>query len=208
MKRCIIIGRPNVGKTLFAIRFAEYLGVAIARISFAEAGGRRWQAQYSVAGALGDLTGSTPHQTRQLQSFTLRLPAGKGSKQFELVDTSGLVDGIHPDRNIRLAMAQTLSTVREAKVLLHMLDADAVGRSGEHAAKTGASAVGEVDREVAKFGLARGGYLMLANKMDLPQASVGLERLRTLFPGHPLAPVSALRGDGFEEVKQFVGRNL
>lgn len=208
MKRCIIIGRPNVGKTLFAIRFAEFLGIAVARISFAEAGGRRWQADYSVSGALGDLTGSTPHQTRQLQSFTLRLPAGKGSKQFELVDTSGLVDGIHPDRSIRLAMAQTLATVKDATVLLHMLDAAAVGRGGEARAPGEEAAVGEVDREVAHFGLSRGGYLMLANKMDLETAPAGLQRLRRLFPRHPVAPVSALRGDGFEEVKQFVGRCL
>lgn len=205
MKQCIIVGRPNVGKTLFAIRFSEYLGLASTRISFAEAGGKRWQADYSVGGALSDLTSTTPHHTRQLQSFTLRLPAGKGSKQFDLVDTSGLVDGIHSDEAIRLAMAQTLGAVREAKVILHMMDAAALG-SGDAEGPPGA--VGEVDVQVARFGRPRGGYLMIANKMDLPEAAVGLARLRQQFEGHPIAPVSALQRQGFDEVKTFVRRHL
>ncbi len=46
VKRCIIIGQPNVGKTMFALHFAQYLGMAKARIAFAEAGGRRWEAAY------------------------------------------------------------------------------------------------------------------------------------------------------------------
>lgn len=206
MKQCVIIGRPNVGKTLFAIRFAEHLGLAVARISFAEAGGRRWQRQYSVGGALSDLTSDTPHQTRQLQSFTLRLPAGKGSKQFELVDTSGLVDGIHSDEAIRLAMAQTLGAVREAKIILHMMDAAAIGSaSGASIDNDGFS---DVDVQVAHFGQPRGGYLMLANKMDLPAASAGLIRLRSRFATCPIAPVSALHRQGFDEVKRFVRRHL
>lgn len=202
MNRCIIIGRPNVGKTLFALHFAEYLGLALARISFAEAGGRRWQTDYSVPGALDDLTSPKPHHTRQLQSLTLQMPAGKGSKQFELVDTSGLVDGIHPDETIRKAMAQTLATVREAKVILHMMDAAAVAQ------KKGIEAIGEVDYQVAQFAQMRGGYLLLANKMDLPAAQAGLIRIRDEFRGHPVAAVSALYKQGFQEVQSFVRRHI
>src|SRR5690606_38812604 len=118
MKRCIIIGQPNVGKTMFALQFALYLGVAETRMAFAEAGGRRWERAVAVAEALGSLTGEDPHRTRQLQSLLLDLPAGKGRRQFELVDTSGLVDGIHPDPLIRRAMAQTLAAVRDAHIVL------------------------------------------------------------------------------------------
>lgn len=202
MKRCIVIGQPNAGKTLFALHFAEFLGVTVARISFADAGGRRWQAAYPVAHALTSLTSATPHHTRQLQSIALELPAGKGTKQFELVDTSGLVDGIHPDVSIRRAMAQTLSAVREAAVILHVVDAAALGRSGS------VNVIGEVDFQVAQFAQMRGGYLLLANKMDLAGAQEGLERLRREFVGHPIAPISALHRQGFHEVKLFVGRHL
>lgn len=208
MKQCIIIGRPNVGKTLFALRFAEHLGVALARISFAEAGGKRWQSDYSVEGALGDLTSDTPHHTRHLQSFTLNMPAGKGHKQFYLIDTSGLVDGIHPDRALRLAMAQTLAAVRGAAVILHMMDAAAIGTDAGKDASDRSSGIGQIDGQVANFGHPRGGYLMLANKMDLPEAQEGLKRLRQRFSDHPIAPVSALQRQGFDEVKRFVRRHL
>lgn len=201
MKRCIIIGQPNVGKTMFALHFAEYLGLAKARIAFAEAGGRRWEAAYSMAAARTTLTSSAPHHTRQLQSLTLELPAGKGTKHLELVDTSGLVDGIHPDATIRRAMAQTLAAVREAKVILHMLDAAALGAGGA------VDTIGEVDYQVAQFAQLRGGYLVLANKMDLPGAEDGLARLRREFAGHRIAPVSALHKQGFDEVKAFVWRH-
>lgn len=202
MKRCIVIGQPNAGKTLFTLHFAEYLGVTVARIAFAEADGRRREAAYSLADAVASLTSATPHQTRHLQSLALELPAGKGTKQFELVDTSGLVDGIHPDVAIRRAMAQTLAAVREAAVVLHVVDAAALGRSGS------VSAIGEVDYQVAQFAQMRGGYLLLANKMDLEGAQEGLARLRREFVGHPIAPISALHKQGFHEVKAFVGRHL
>ncbi|MBO8140981.1 MAG: 50S ribosome-binding GTPase [Firmicutes bacterium] len=202
MKRCIIIGRPNVGKTMFALQFALYLGMAEARIQFAEAGGRRWEKPYRIAAALDDLTGAEPHRTRQLQSLCLELPAGKGTQPFELVDTSGLVDGIHPDPSIRRAMAQTLAAVREAQAILHMIDAAALGEA------EAVNAIGEVDYQVAQFAQMRGGYLLLANKMDLPAARVGLARLKQEFAGHPIAPVSALYRQGFDEVKAFVRRHL
>lgn len=202
MKRCIIIGRPNVGKTMFALHFAEYLGLATTRIAFAEAGGRRWEGAYPVADAVHSLTSRRPHHTRQLQSLTLSLPAGKGTKQFELVDTSGLIDGIHPDAATRHAMAQTLAAVRDARVILHVIDAAAVGAGDP------VRAIGEVDYQVAQFAQMRGGYLLLANKMDLDTAPRGLRRLQKEFAGHPIAPVSALQKRGFQEVKAFVWRHV
>lgn len=201
MKRCIIIGQPNVGKTMFALQFALFLGVAETRMAFAEAGGRRWERAVAVADAVASLTGDDPHRTRQLQSLLLDLPAGKGRRQFELVDTSGLVDGIHPDPEIRRAMAQTLATVRDAHLVLHLLDAAAAGRSG-------VQALGEVDYQVAQFAQMRGGYLLVANKMDLPEAAQGLRIIRKEFVGHPIAPVSALYRQGLDQVKAFVWRHL
>jgi len=202
VKRCIIIGRPNVGKTMFALQFALYLGLAQPRIAFAEAGGRRWEKEYDIGSALADLTGSEPHHTRQLQTLRLELPAGKGRREFELVDTSGLVDGIHPDAAIRRAMAQTLAAVRDAQIILHMVDAAQAGRTDA------VQALGEVDYQVAQFAQMRGGYLLVANKMDLPEAARGLNRIRREFVGHPVAPVSALYRQGFHEVKAFVWRHL
>src|SRR5690606_13249612 len=157
VKRCIIVGRPNVGKTMFALQFALYLGLVEARIAFAEAGGRRWERAFSVETALADLTGAEPHRTRQLQTLRLELPARKGRRELELVDTSGLVDGIHPDAALRRAMAQTLAAVREAHMILHMIDAALAGGTDAR------QAIGCGDFEVARKDRSRGGYQMSAN---------------------------------------------
>jgi len=65
-----------------------------------------------------------------------------------------------------------------------------------------------VDYQVALFAQMRGGYVILANKMDLPQAEKGLERLRLELPGHRILPISALNKRGFREVKDFVQHHL
>ena len=41
MKRCIVIGKTNVGKTLFVLQFAAYLGVDRLEITFEEPGGEK-----------------------------------------------------------------------------------------------------------------------------------------------------------------------
>lgn len=99
-------------------------------------------------------------------------------------------------------MAQTLAQVRQAAVILHLIDASSVTKQGA------VEAVGQVDWQVAQFGGMRTGYAILANKMDLPEAASGLLQIRREFPGHVIFPVSALLKTGFAEVKQFVWRHL
>lgn len=200
MKQCIIIGKTNVGKSLFAIQFAAFLGVKELTLTARDPFGTVTRSAYTVDKAMDELVSDGAHHTRKLQSITVDLPVGKGVKRFELVDTSGLIEGIPSDAGIRSSMAQTLAAVRDAQLVLHMVDAS-------RAAERGAvEAFGEVDYQVARFALMRGGYLILANKMDLPKAREGLERIRREFTGHPIAPISALKRDGFREVKRFVWR--
>lgn len=85
---------------------------------------------------------------------------------------------------------------------MHMMDAAAVG------AGDAVTAIGEVDYQVAQFAQMRGGYLLVANKMDLPSSQDGLARLQDEFGGHPVAPVSALHKQGFQEVRTFVRRHI
>lgn len=200
MKRCIVIGRTNVGKTLFTFQFADYLGIDSLVVTVEDPSGRREVKRYTVGDALGELSSAEPHQTRRLQSIRLELPVGKGAKRFDIVDTSGLMDGIHGDVSVRRAMAQTLAAVRSADLILHMVDAAKAAESGA------VRAIGEVDYQVAQFAQVRDGYLILANKVDLPGADRGLERIRREFAGHPVLPISALDRRGFKEVKRFVWR--
>ncbi|HHW08789.1 MAG TPA: GTP-binding protein HSR1 [Firmicutes bacterium] len=202
MSRCLVIGKTNVGKSVFVLHFAHYLGVSEVRLTCEDPEGRRREKVFAVENAVRDLSGATPHQTLCLQSIKLELPVGKGRKLLELVDTSGLSEGIHSDINVRRAMAQTLANVREAKIILHMVDASRAGMTGA------VEAIGEVDYQVAQFAQMRGGYLILANKMDLPAAKTGLALIRREFAGHTIIPISALYGHGFREVKQYVCRWL
>lgn len=200
MKKCIVIGKTNVGKTLFVLQFADYLGVKELVIRVEEPGGERREMRCTLSEAIERLSSESPHQTRALHSIRLELPAGKGVKHFDIVDTSGLVDGIHGDAAVRKAMAQTLAAVREADVILHLVDAAKAGSSGV------LKAVGDVDYQVAQFAQMRDGYLILANKIDLPEGAEGLEKIRSEFSGHAVLPISALHRQGFKEVKRFVWR--
>lgn len=200
MKKCIVIGKTNVGKTLFTLQFAEYLGVKELTIHVDEPTGERREVRCTITEAIERLSSESPHQTRALHSIRLELPVGKGVKRFDIVDTSGLVEGIHGDAGVRKAMAQTLAAVREADIILHLIDAAKVGSSGI------LRAVGDVDYQVAQFAQIREGYLILANKTDLPEAAAGLEKIRSEFSGHAVIPISALHRQGFREVKRFVWR--
>src|SRR5690606_12334408 len=112
MKRCIIIGKTNVGKTLFAIQFAAFLGLRELTVTSKSPDGETERRTYSIDEAVRELVSEGAHRTRSLQSITVELPVGKGVKRFELLDTSGLIEGIPSDVNIRRAMAQTLAAVR------------------------------------------------------------------------------------------------
>jgi len=202
MPDCIIIGQTNVGKTLFALRFAAFLGLKEVGVTFRPSSGPDLKRNLPIDAAINTLTGPEPHLTRFIQSLELSLPKGKGKKTFSLMDTCGLINDIHPDAEIRCGMAQSLAAVREAAVVLHVMDAALVGEQGAVAA------LGPVDYQVAQFAGMRPGYGILANKMDLPKASLGLQAIRTEFPRYPVFAVSALRGVGLKEVKQFVWRHI
>jgi predicted GTPase len=193
MRECLIVGKPNAGKTLFFINFAEYLGL---RLLWPTGGG----APLSPCQARRLLVDDTPHRTRRLQRAAVRVASGLGSRAAVLVDSTGLTEGISPDAEVRQGMARTLQAMQRAQLVLHLVDA---------AARPGTpSAPGEVDREVAAFARGRAGYLLLANKVDLPEASQGLRHLAELLPDDALVPVSARLGKGFPQVRRMLARRL
>ncbi|MBC7082241.1 MAG: hypothetical protein PWR07_161 [Bacillota bacterium] len=202
MKRCVVVGRPNVGKTLLVLSLAEYLKARTVDITFCDPYGRRQLKTYAIGAAVRDLVGPHPHQTRCLQSIVVGVPAGKGRRVAELVDTTGLVDYIHEDSQVRKAMAQTLEAIRPADVIVHVVDAAEAGRGGS------GPPAGAIDRQIADFAGSRGGYFIVANKMDLPDAARGLARLQRMFSGYAVLPVSAAAKIGLREVKRHVLRNL
>lgn len=200
MKSCVVIGQSNVGKTMFAVNFAAFLGRQELAIAIKAADGPDGARTYNVSEAISTLTGPEVHKTRNLLGQNLEMGVGKGRKPFYLVDTTGLSEGIHPNTQIRRAMAQTLGVIRDAAVILHMMDASAIRRDHPE--------IGEVDLELANYARMRPGYAILANKMDLPPAQEGLVVLKQRFQELPIFPISALRRQGFREVKRFVAQHI
>lgn len=202
MKQIVVLGQTNAGKTLFTINFAIYLGVTNMTITFQDSQRGSYTKNLEFEEAKQMLVSDAPHHTKLVQSAVLELPWGKGCKKFEIIDTAGINDGIHKDPQIRRAMSQTLAVVRQADVILHLLDCDKIARDNV------LQGIGEVDFQVAQFGQLRQGYIIIANKIDLPQAKEGLEKIKAEFPGHPILEISALHNLGFKKVKEFVKRHL
>jgi 50S ribosomal subunit-associated GTPase HflX len=204
MKRCIVLGKPNVGKTLLALALADYVKAKDVEITFQDPGGAGYSRKYPMDIAIRELVGTLPHQTKCLQSLSLEFRAGKGKKTVELVDTTGLIDEIHDDPLTRKAMAQTLSAIRGAQIIIHVIDAHLFG----HADGLSDPREGDLDMQLAAFAGPRGGYCIVANKMDLPGAKRGLARIRRLFTGYKVLPVSAATREGLKEVRRHVLHNL
>ncbi|MDQ0189317.1 50S ribosome-binding GTPase [Alicyclobacillus cycloheptanicus] len=213
MRRSVVIGKTNVGKTLFCVHFAQYIGVKEMTWLLERADGRTEQVRMSPSRAEALLSGAMPHTTRCLQSICLEFARGKGSRQLLLTDTTGLVDGIHPEPELRAAMAQTLKAILDADVVLHLVDAASIGRREQRDTHAGAedddgqeSGWSLLDDQIAQLGQEKDGYLILANKMDLGFAKAGYRALVKRFTKHRVIPISARYQSGFREVKQHVWR--
>jgi GTPase Era involved in 16S rRNA processing len=209
VNRSVVIGKTNVGKTLFCIHFARYMGVRELRWLVERTDGRTEHKRMTLSEAERLLSGPEPHSTRNLQSVVVELPRGKGVRQLLVTDSTGLVEGIHPDLNVREAMAQTLQAMLESDVILHVVDAAELGRRSRTEGIKGEAdglAWDLLDEQISSFGLQNSGYLILANKMDLPEAKQGYRSLCRRFSRHRVVPISALYATGFREVKQHVWR--
>lgn len=199
MNECILVGQPNAGKTLFALHFVEFLGMRSLDVTFLASDGLLGCKHYKVDQAIRELSGMERHKTKEIQTIALQIPVAKSVRNIKLIDSCGLSDGIHPDAVIRKAMAQTLSVMRYAKIILHMIDVSICAKFKNLA---------DIDQQIAQYGHTKGGYAILANKMDLPSAKEGLSFLADAFPGKTIIPVSALHKKGFKEVKALVCRYL
>ncbi len=202
MKNCLVIGRTNVGKTLFVINFASFLGLKNLSFTFLNSQGQKYNKVYSVDLAKKHLTSSKLHRTRSLQSVTIQFPVGKGRKKFILTDTTGLEDGIHREESIRKAMAQTLAAFQYADLIIHLLDISSINKSGY------LESLDLIDRQLIEYGREKKNYIVLANKMDLPEAPDLLEKINGQISGVPVFPISSLTREGFSEVKSYVWRNI
>lgn len=201
MTSCILIGKPNVGKTSFFLSFAGYLGITKCLLTFKSPDGEIKRQAYQLELAQKYLISQSPFKTKEICEIELQLPVYKGTKELKLLDTGGVIDGIHEDEYIRKSMALTLESIQGAKAVLHLLDAPLVAQRQE-------LGLTQIDDQINRYGILRGRYCILANKMDLPLAQEGLRIIQNRYPNTYIIPLSNVNSLGFREVKQFVGRNI
>ncbi len=201
MREFIMIGRPNAGKTMFTLNFAAYIGIKTVDVTFRSYDGIMTCRHFSIEEAKSQLCGMALHKTRSLQSLLLKISVGKTMVHFKLTDTCGIAENINPDEKIRRGMAQTLSLIRSADFIFHIIDVSCISKEYLNHPSS-------IDHEIYNYGIVRNCYMLLANKIDLPSATGNIEKLTSLFPKANIIPVSALRSQGFKEVKNCVAHNI
>lgn len=200
MREIVIVGRPNSGKTMFALNFAGYLGVKHVDVTFRAYDDIITCRHFTLEAAKRELCDSIAHRTRCVQTLALKMPVGKTAVDFLLNDTCGVSEQIHSDITIRRGMAQTLKVMRYADYIFHVMD---VLYLYNHQVTTG-----NIDYEIYQYGISRNAYTILANKVDLPLAKEYVPKIVTSFPQAKVIPISAMHGVGFREVKTCVARNI
>lgn len=124
----------------------------------------------------------------------VRLDEGKS---FVLVDIPGLVEGA--SEGVGLGH-RFLRHVERTRLLLHVLDAS--GSEGRDPLED----FRVVNRELQKYNpiLAQRTQVIVANKMDLPQAAENFERIKEeLGKDHKIFAVSAVTGQGLKELMYY-----
>jgi len=194
LKEALVIGRPNVGKTLLTVNLAAFLGHRRLEVMFRPRDGAAYTRVYSIARARAELVDAGPHHTLSLQSLVLKVPRGKTVRRVVITDSTGLIDEIHPSSTIRRAMADTIRAAPGAALILHVVDP--------------LEPLEGVDFDILAYGRARDGYVVLANKMDLTGRAERVRELARLAAPALVLPVSALHSTGLGEVRAFLRKHV
>lgn len=201
MKHCLIVGKPNVGKTSFFLNFASYLGVYTCKLTFRDNRGEIIQKEYLIDIAKKNLISSSPFKTMDIIEINLSVPVYKGMQSFVLLDSSGLIDGTSDSHDIRSSMTATIKALQNTDMVLHMMDASSIFSKE-------INSISLIDDQINKYCRCKSLYCILASKMDKEESERGYQLLKNKYPTSYIIPVSSVSERGFKEVKFFVGRNL
>lgn len=127
---------------------------------------------------------------------------GEG-KSFVVADIPGLIEGAHRGEGLG---HKFLKHVSRTSLLLHLLDASKI-REEDPLADWRA-----ISRELELFdpALAAKRQIVVANKMDLPEGRQKFQLLEKLLPAafRPACAISAVTGEGLQELKRLIGVKL
>jgi GTP-binding protein len=124
-----------------------------------------------------------------------------GLEPFVVADIPGLIEGAHKGLGLG---HEFLRHVERTRLLLHIVDV--AGVDGRDPLKD----LHQINEELRLYNqrLAELPQVVVANKMDLPQAAAGLELLRNELGPAGVFPVSAVTGEGVEKVLYHVSSLL
>ena len=196
----LVVGKPNTGKSLFVVNFASYLGLKEVRLEMMDQDGMVRHQKLPLEKARRQLVSHVVHKTQTMQSISVDILTGRHHHVISLTDTVGLTDEIHFENHIRRAMAMALDQLTHTSMVLHLIDASAVGLSRPESLSL-------MDEAMARYASTIAPYAILANKMDRDLAKVGLDRVRERFRGQAIIPISAMTRRGFRDVKTFILRH-
>jgi GTP-binding protein len=118
-----------------------------------------------------------------------------GYRRATIADIPGLIEGAH--RGLGLGH-EFLRHITRCRVLLFVVDV--AGSEGRNPVED----LQNLRREIDLYDptLSVRSWLVIANKMDLPNTEENLKALRTRFPKLDIVPTSAVRTEGIEELKR------
>src|SRR6516225_4867004 len=125
----------------------------------------------------------------------------EGYRRAKVADIPGLIEGAH--RNVGLGHDFLRHIVR-CKLLVFVLDTS--GSEGRNPLED----LGSLRRELDLYDptLSQRGWIIAANKIDLPDAEKNLLLLRTRYPDRTIIPTAAEEGRGIEEFKNALRQFL
>jgi GTP-binding protein len=122
-------------------------------------------------------------------------------RSFVVADLPGLIEGAHTGTGLG---HRFLRHSERTRVLVHVVDA--AGTEGRDPCED----IEVINRELRLYSedLAARPQLVAANKIDLPQARENLSLLRQSFPDIQIYPISAVTGEGIDQLLLGVARLL
>jgi GTP-binding protein len=124
-----------------------------------------------------------------------------GYRRATVADIPGLIEGAH--RGIGLGH-EFLRHITRCRILVFVVDV--AGSEGRNPVED----LRDLRREIDLYDplLSRRPWFAVANKMDLAGAQENLETLRKTFPKIDIVPVSAVKGEGIDELKNNLETTL
>jgi GTP-binding protein len=122
-------------------------------------------------------------------------------RRATVADIPGLIEGAH--RGLGLGH-EFLRHITRCRIFLFVVDA--AGSEGRNPVED----LQQLRKELDLYDplLSQRPWLVIANKMDLPDAKENLDALRNKFPKIDIVPVSAAKGEGIEKLKEKLSQRL